>query len=330
MATSGTTTLTITAEDILKRAFFMAGLMTTDNPKLTAEFRQVGIDAFNFLIKDLNSYNFHLWKKELVRVTTVTNRTVYKFGTDADKFETIKFETHAIAAATSADTTIDVAGAATDAPDTSTIDVYVDDGTVHTTTVSGTPASITGGIRITLTDAIDDDLQNGGAVVVWQDETSRVPDRILDAWYSIQNSTRSDEVDVDLYVVDPTEVDQWTAKTVDMDTPYVTYERTYNTGKLRLSNPMATSGAIIKLTAEFPVEVISAITDEVDMPAEWIRPLAYMLAKDLMDMFPNKQYSDAHRLNIIREASNARIRATEFVKAPKDIELIINDSDYEE
>ena len=63
MATSGSTGYTLTAGQIIDKAFSKIGVKTSEQALQAEEF-QDGIDALNMMIKAWGARGLHLWTKE--------------------------------------------------------------------------------------------------------------------------------------------------------------------------------------------------------------------------------------------------------------------------
>jgi hypothetical protein len=326
MATSGTEIYSYDAREIITQAARKAGLIKYDSPNPPTSIVKPYLRTLNMLVAQWETKGLHLWKNARIRITPVAYRATYKFGALADAAQEIKYESHTIAAQSSADTTIDVASSsATDMIADDPIDIYLSDGTIHSTTISGSPSSITGGYRVTLTDALDGDLDDGARVLTWKTCT-RLPIAIRDAGTQTTDSTTIVPIDVLSFsdfkeIVDPRS---------GGEAQRVALEKTLSGSMLHVWPEPADSNTFVILECAMRMEGFDTLDDDPDMPSAWYMALIYELARIMMDDNPEKQYPDAHRLNVIRGAKERLDAAADLYWEPERHQVEVNMGIYED
>lgn len=324
MATSGTTTYSMTASQIITHALRKAMLVKFDIPAVPARLVTPYLESLNLLVKAWEPKGLHLWKRKRLRLTPVAYRSEYVLGATADAVVEEKFASQLIASAASADTTIDVrSDSATDLASGDTIDIYLSDGTVHTTTISGAPAGITNGYRCTLTTALDADADAGARVQTWKSSTD-IPTQLVDAY----------QADTAMLSLIPLWVDGRNNFS-EINDPRstgapmrVTFQRTTSGGRIRIWPEPIDSSLYVLLDCDMPIETFSSVSDNPDMPAQWYLALIYNLAKIMMDDNPDQPYPDAHRLNIIKGAQNHLALAEDLDWEPEHRQIELDLQDY--
>lgn len=327
MATSGTDVYTYTARTIIMEAARKALLIKYETPNPPLPIIAPYLKVLNMLVAQWDTMGLHLWKDALIRVTPVANRAAYKFGSLMDAAQEIKFKSHTIAAQVTSDTTIDVASdAATDMAASDPIDVYMADGTIHSTTISGSPAGITGGYRVTLTDALDGAVADGALVRTWKTCT-RIPVAIRDAWAMSTAQDALVPLNVQSYSDFKETVDPRTGGT---ETLSVALEKTRTGATLHVyPEPRGSSLSYVLLDCSMHMEGFDDLDDDPDMPPSWYMALIYELARIMMDDNPDKPYADAHRLNIIRGADRTLEAAKDSTWEPSRNQLEVDMGEYD-
>lgn len=328
MATSGVTSVAYTATNLIMSALSKVGLIDFDAPSVPSKLRSIALRELNMLLLALQSDGLHLWKEKRLKLTPVTRRNRYVFGTSADAFKNVAAETHTIAAAADTDTTIDVSDAGTYA-DGDDIEVYLDDGTIHVTTISGTPSTITGGKRITLTDALDGAVQSGAQVLTYEAYTG-IPLRVMSAYRRTRTSTGTSFTDIEIDVVTKGAYNEGPVPRTQGEIMSVWLDRERASATLRLyPEPIDDSTQFIMLSVQEPQEIFNTLDDDLDMTPEWYLAVVYSLAKLFMDSNPQIQLEDSHRLNIIRGEEKWVNAAKDFDKVAQHYQIEVDDSNYE-
>lgn len=156
------------------------------------------------------------------------------------------------------------------------VGIEQNDGTIHWTTISGTPAS-TMDIAAQLTAAA-----NAGNYVWWF--TSRAQ-RFVAIESAVLRDENYKDTPLDIYrTVEDYELGV-TDKYADGDPSAILVEPLRITTAVTLDVQPSDVTKTIVLTALYPQEDYDATTNDVALPQEWLRPLAWQLAMDSAPMF---------------------------------------------
>lgn len=289
MAIATTTTYSMTAEQVIKAALRKLKRLSGDVPILTRSDANVALEELNILLKSLSTLcPSHVWKEVELKVAMVKHRTRYEFGTTADKIYSAKTRAHSIASAVSAATTIDVSGSTSDYATTdSSIDIHLNDGTLHTTTITNV-ASISGGVRLTLTTALDGALDNGAQIETYALDT-RVPLRILSG-FRVDSPGGLNPTQNEMEIEGRLGFSQYGSVRSDGVTYALRYERVLSSAGvpasyLHVKSESDTADRELRLVAAMPVYGVDALTDHVDIKPEHLNTLVYNLASQLLDNY---------------------------------------------
>lgn len=324
MATSGITTVSYSAEDIIMSALMMVGKVKFDAPSMPRRMEKQSLRQLNMLVKALESSGLYLWKENLVKLTPVKNRSTYLFG--GPEFTYVSDYMRTIAAGSSADTTIDINASVSDGD---SIEIYLDDGTIHATTVDGTPTSITGGYRVTLTDALDGAVLSGAQVLKYSSYTS-TPHRVMMAQRRTRVSDGSSFYDHEISIWTRDDYREMAAKRSKGDPQGVYFDRDLAASKLHVyPEPDGETTEYLLLSVQDKQEIFNSLSDTPDMQDEWYLALVYSLAKMFMDSDPMIQMTDSHRLNIIKGEEKWLNNAKDFDRVAESFEFDIDETEYE-
>lgn len=325
MATSGTDVLLFTAKKIVMQAMYKAGLLKYDAPNPPNSLVQPYLDTLNVLVKQWESMGLQLWKRARLRITPVAYRSTYKFGTLADNVQQLKFESQTIASAVSGATTLNIAAASGDMTSGDVIDIYLSDGSIHATTISGSPTIVSGGYQVTLAVALDAACDAGARIYVWKTSTS-IPIMLRDAYSA--STTMQDLQPITVEHYDDFQ-ENTSPRAAGSDGICVALEKLLGYSILHIYPEPISVDRYILVDCAMPTEIFTSMDDNPDMPPGWYMAMIYELARIMMDDNPDKDYADAHRLNIIKGADRTLQAAKDMNWEPKRHRLQVDMSSYD-
>lgn len=314
MTLSSTYDFNLTAEKVIRMAFRKLRLPSGDTPVILRMYRDMALEELNVVLKELAiDHPIHQWKIDHLRLKLVKQRNRYVFGLLADQVYRIKFKSHAIAAAVSGASTIDVAGTTADYATTdNSVEIHLKDGTVHVTTMTNV-ASISGGVRLTLNAVLDGDLDLGAQVETYVLDT-RVPLRIVDA-QRIENPATLNPSSAPLQIFSRKDLYELGGRTNDGTVYGVFYERMLAgsgspVGYLHVASESDTTLRELRLTVQIPILDVDSATDHIDIKPEHLNTVVYVLADQLADSVEG--VNPDHRADLALKAANKRSRSADY------------------
>lgn len=276
MATSGTYNFpsTVTRNDFFDYALRKIGVKKRGMTLNAGEISDCGF-ALNLILQQWRERSdgapsIKMWLRKRIRIFLETDKDIYSTTDD-----------HIVAEDDLTTTAMRVAGIATDTIiecDSTTgmtaadvAGVVLDDGTIHWTTI----ASITD----TDTFVINDALPSGSAIdkaIYTYTNKAQPPVNILtkNLKYSTGTETPLDDMELIDY-------DNIFDKTVTGQIAAFYYERQINEGVFYTDVKSDNDLDQIRLTVHYPIQDIGAAGDNVDLPAQWLRALGWMLAIEM-------------------------------------------------
>lgn len=271
MTTSGTTTLSSTALELITEAYELIRV-AKDGESLQPEDTDAALRKLNLMVKAWQADGLHLWTKSEGVLFLVSSQASYAVGgsdsitansaTASDVVQTA-LSAAAIAGATSI--SVDsISGIADD----DYIGIELTDGTIQWTVVNGAPSGVTIALDAALTGAASDD----GVVYAYTTKLNR-PARLLSA-----RRRSADGTEIPLTIIERPDYFDQPNKTNTATPTMVYYDPQRVTGQFYFwSTPSATTDTI-RFTFERPLEKFDALTNTADFPDEWLEPIAYNLA----------------------------------------------------
>lgn len=280
MATSGTTSYSVTETDIISTAYEDAAIYGAGRT-ISAEDYTLARKKLNMLVKQWVSQvdfapGLKMWTRRTGWLFLQKNQIEYDLGPTGDECaaETYTRTTLSANASNGASTVTltSVTGIAT----TYRIGVLLDSGSIHWTTVNGAPA----GQVVTLTAVLTGAASAGNTVYAYATKVHR-PFEIVTA--VLRDSDGNDspmdpQLSLDEYEAIPAKSGLGTPASM-----YFEAKRTNAVVYLDCAPDDLTS--VIRFKYLSYVEDSTATTDDIDFPAEWYRPLAAQLGMDLCPAF---------------------------------------------
>lgn len=269
MTTSGTTTSTLTALELITEAYELIRV-GKDGESLQSEDTDAALRKLNLMIKAWQADGLHLWTKAEGVLFLVGSQASYAIGggaTDHCSLASGVVQTSLTAANVAGNTVLTVASI-TSIAKSDFIGVQLADGSLQWTTVSVAPS----GSSVTLAAALTQATASGAAVYTYRTKILR-PARLLSAR---RRSAAGSETPLTI-LERPDYFDQ-PNKTNTATPTMVYYDPQRVTGQLYFwSTPAATTDTI-RFTFERPLEKFDALTNTADVPDEWQETIAYNLA----------------------------------------------------
>lgn len=300
MALSQSTNFTMTAEELIRHALRKLKVIKGDQPRAKGEHLRVGMVDLNLLLKSLPTMTATVWKAVPAKLALVKHKSQYRISSYASGLQTQKFITHAIAAASTGDTTVSVAGATTDFAVSDPIDLYLNDGSIHSTTISGGIGAISGGVSFTIADALDADMDIRGQAVTWTDET-RIPVAVSRPVYRDETDSHG-PADIPMHSYSQAEYQDLSAKRTDGAGIALYFEKRYDDAIIHLWPEPDNASNTVRFIAHMPLDDIDADTNNVDLRPELFNAIVYMLAAQMGDSLADVDPNVLDRIVLRAEA----------------------------
>jgi len=277
MATSGSTNLSLNGNELIYAMFRELGIYS---PSETPEAVDVNTarQKVNLMLKTWQADRIGLWLKKRCLLFLQPGQESYDLGATGDP---------CIAVSAYVQTTLDedaASGAVSIAVDSIAgmadnyaLGVELDDGSIQWTAVNGTPS----GSTVAFDDALTDDASSGNYVYAYV-TTAQIarPVEVLNARH--RNSSESEIgctfISEGAYLALPDKSSQGTPLNLYYD-PQLT------NGVLYMWPTADTARATLRLTVKREIEDIDAITDDPDCPKEWLLPIIYNGAVELIPQY---------------------------------------------
>lgn len=281
MATSGTTTYSVTELDVITDAMQDAGIIGAADTTIDSADYAVARRKLNLLIKQWSSQidfapGLKMWTRRRGYLFLQSSQVAYSLGPSGDECaaDTYVTSTLSVAAAASAGTI--TLTSATGFSASMRIGILLDSGSFQWTTINGAPS----GNVVTLTVALTGAAAIGARVFAY---TSKVM-RPFEIDTAVLRDTNGDDVPmgVSLLLEDYESI----SSKSDTGTPANLYFEAQRTNvKVYLDCQPSDLTDVVRFVYRSYIEDMSATTNDVDMPAEWFRPLAAQLAIDICPAF---------------------------------------------
>lgn len=273
MATSNSSDFNATRDEIIKTALRKLGVIRgtqTPNTQLITD----GAFALNAVVKHLQARGIHIWTTSEATLFPQVGQIQYAISTasGSDHVTSSFVKTEIASAASSGASTITV-DSDTGVSDGDFIGVVVDDGTVHWTTVNGTPSSDV----ITLTAVLDDSAAVDNEVYAYTSKIER-PLKIVDArWVDADTGFETPRISM-LARLDYRRLPN---KSQAGEVSQMFYDAQLTTGQAYLWQVPSVFEGYVNFTWHRPIEDFDAAGDNPDLPAEWIRTLYWLTAQEM-------------------------------------------------
>lgn len=288
MATSGTTSYSVTELDIITDAMQGVGVIGANDTSIEPEDYDVARRKLNFLIKQWTAQidfapGLKMWTKRRAFLFLQANQTKYSIGPSGDECAATSYATSTLASAESAGANTITVQDATDFASTARIGVLLDSGAFQWTTQVGAPTVNTITLGANLTGAA-----SAGARVFGYVSKPLRP-------FEIEAASVRDTDGLDSPIGVHTIVERYESigrKSESGDVSELYFEAQRTNAAVFLDCQPSDLTDVIRLSYLSYVEDMSATTNDVDFPAEWFRALSAQLTLDLCIPFQRAQTQD--------------------------------------
>ncbi|MDO9402039.1 MAG: hypothetical protein Q7T46_11430 [Polaromonas sp.] len=279
MATSGTVTYSVNELDIMTDAMETIGCKDPLDA-LRAEDVVTCRRKLNMIIKQWTANidfapGLKLWTRRKGYVFLQKDQTVYSLGPSGDNATEsyVDISLAANGAALAGSVTVSSAASLSTAM---YMGVLLDTGAFHWTTINGAPA----GAVVTLTTALPSAAASGNKVYAYTTKLRRP--------FEIVTCVRRDTSGNDTPVDPQLSVQEYEAipdKSTNGSVAGLYFEAARTNAKIYTDCAPDDATDVLRMTYLSYIEDFSAANDDVDLPAEWFRPLSAQLAFDLCPVF---------------------------------------------
>lgn len=273
MATSGSTDWSVTRADICRGAALKIGAIgsgITMSAEMTADFST----ALNAMVKRWSGKDIKVWTIREATLFPQAEQVKYSLSSSSADHCTESFVTTAISADEAAGQTAISVDDDDGIADNDYFGIILDDGTMHWSTVNGTPA----GNVVTIDDAMPSAASADSPVYAYTTKIVR-PLRIPSNEGAVRRFTISSGNDTPIGPpMARLDYNALPQKTQTGTINQVFYDPQLSTGYLYLWQPLATVTDLVKFTWHRPIEDFDSAGDNPDLPQEWIDTLIFNLA----------------------------------------------------
>ena len=274
MTTSGSTDFTMTAIQVINKAFGKIGLKVAEQALEPEEF-QDGLDALNLMIKSWGAQGLHLWTKDEGIVFLDVGKTDYLLGATGD--EACQLDDFIGTTTTTDQSTSDVIIPVIDTTGMvagDKIGIQLDKNVRHWTTI----ATVDSSVQVTIDVGLASGSTTGNTVFTFTTLIQR-PKRILS--FRRKAFANDNEIPVitwsrDQYFNQVNKISQGTVVNCY-------YSPQLTTGRLYVWQTASSVNDFVRFTFERPLEDILIGDNTLDFPVEWLEAVIYNLAARLAD-----------------------------------------------
>jgi len=286
MATSGSTSFTLNALQVIERAFAKIDVKVAEQD-LQDDEKQDGQDSLNLMLKAWGAQGLHLWTKDEGVLFLNVGKTNFDLGPTGD--EACQFDDFISTTSTSAkiatDTVIDVTDSAGMVVGDK-IGVELDDNTDHWTTI----LKVNSSIQVTLTVALPSASKSGSTIFTFTNLINR-PQRVLSC--RRKRFGQDNEIPVLSWSRDEyfNQVNKLSRGTVIN----CYYSPQLGDGRMYVWQTASSVNDLLRFTFERPMQDLLIGDDNLDIPTEWLEAVIYGLAFRLADDY-NTPLAKADRI----------------------------------
>lgn len=269
MATSGSINFTVSALDIVEKAFSYAGVKE-DEQSLQAAERKSGFLSLNLMIKAWQAQRLHLWAKREAVIFLDVGKTDYNLGVSGD--EACDFDDFISSSLTADEIATDTVIAVADTTGMLAADnvgIKLDAGTRHWTTI----VSVDSSTQITITVGLPSAAASGNSVFTFTNFIER-PLRIL----SVRNSKFSSSSEFEIRQFSRNEYFNQPNKTETGAVVNYYFSPQLDQARFYVWPTAATVDDFLRVTFERNLEDVDVNADNLDFPIEWAETIIFNLA----------------------------------------------------
>lgn len=289
MASSGSVDYgnAVTRNNIIEQALQALGVIGMGQTPTSDQYTECAAFLNNIVKQWSGQFDFaagiKMWSRKRAYLFLDKGQGKYTLGpvvsatSSTDKFANAYVST-TVATNAGAGSTVDLTSV-TGVADTYRIGILLDTGYMHWTTVNGAPS----GVTVTLTDALPSAAAAGNVVYCYDDTATVQGRRPLEILSVVRRDRDGD--DTPLYAMTLEEYEAIPDKD-DEGTPLrYYYEPQLYRGELYLDCAPDDLTDVLRIVYVSPVEDFDQATDTVDYDANWLRPLVYGLAVDMVPRY---------------------------------------------
>jgi len=274
MATSGSVNFTLTAGEVVERAFSKIGVKVAEQA-LQPEEIQDGLDALNLFLKTMQSQSMHLWSRDEGVLFLDVGKTDYLIGPTGDEATQLDdfIGTTTTTAEAALSTVIEVAST-TGMTAADNVGIQLDDATRHWTTI----VSVDSSTQITITTGIPSVAALGNTVFTFTTQIER-PLRVT----SFRRRTFSEDNEIPVNSWSRAQYFNQTNKESQGTVVNAYYSPLLNNGRMYVWQTASSVNDFVRFSFERSIEDIDDKENNIDIPQEWLLPLVYNIATLLSD-----------------------------------------------
>lgn len=274
MATSGSVAFTLTALQLISKAFSKIGVKVAEQELQADEF-QDGIDNLNMMIKAWGAQGLHLWTKDEAVLFLDVGKTDFNLGPTGD--EACQLDDFIGTTTTTDQIATDVVIPVTDTAGMAALDntgIELDTNIRHWTTI----VSVDSPTQITITTGLPSASKSGSSVFTFTNLVQR-PNRVL----SCRRKTFDQENEIPVITWSRQQYFDQVNKLSQGTVVNCYYSPQLDDGRMYVWQTASSVNDLLRFTFERPLEDILIGDDNLDFPTEWIETIIYNLAARLSD-----------------------------------------------
>ncbi len=284
MTTSGDTALSISRNDIVRRAYVKLTVVDANVTTLPAILMQDGTGQLNSMIARWRKAGVHIWKLREITLWPQPAQRRYNISTSStDHCAETYYQTTMSADMAAALTVLSVTSTA-NMTIGDQIGILLDDGTIQWTTISNTSST-----TVTIGAALTDSSSAGQYIWNYHSTTTCPVPRPIGIGRGNGSFRRHDYTSLIDTPIGPLLSRLDYDSLPNKDGPgFITqgyYDLQLTAGYLSVWQVPSVVTNLVKLTAQLPIEYFDNATDTPDFPVEWIDALVYNLADMMSDEF---------------------------------------------
>lgn len=286
MPTSGNVSFTMTARQVINKAFGKIGVKVAEQPLEDEEF-QDGMDSLNLMIKSWGAQGLHLWSKDEGVLFLDVGKTDFNLGPAGDEACQLDdfIGTTTTSAKVATDTVIDLTDT-TGMVVGDNIGIELDDNTRHWTTILTVDSSV----QVTLVTGIVSGSKSGSTAFTFTNLVQR-PNRVL----SCRRKTFNNDNEIPVLTWSREQYFNQVNKTSSGTVVNCYYSPQLNDGRMYVWQTASSVNDFLRFTFERPLQDITVGEDNLDFPAEWLEAIIYGIAFRLADDY-NVPFAKADRI----------------------------------
>lgn len=288
MATSGSYNYSVTAADIIQAAYEDLGLVQPGGTVGTTD-SAMALTRLNLIAKQWQGISdmapgMKIWTRQRLTLFLASGQQSYLIGpASTDSRCTAQYGRTTLSSAYASGTSISITsntdtttypGTTVTMTDADVIGMVLDDGTIHWTTISGTPST-----TATLTSGASSAASSGNFVYWFTSRAQRFPVIEYAVLRSFDTTTFGKATDIPLYVYrDVQSYEGLPDKTASGDPTSIIVEPLRLNTRVTLDAQPSDVTKVINLDVLYPAEDYDATSDDIAFPQEWFAALEWELA----------------------------------------------------